>query len=134
MTSDDNLRIARDFFDAMGDRARLRLLMTDDVEWIIPGRGWPLAGTHRGHDGIGDLLQTASEQVETEFPEPLRFVAQGDRVMAEGFATGLIKATNKRFEDHFVFAFTISGGKVSLIREYVDTQALADASTPEASA
>jgi uncharacterized protein len=130
MTPHDNLRIAQDFFDAMGDLTRLRSLMTDDVEWIIPGTGWPLAGTHRGHDGIAALLQKASEQVETAFPEPLRFVAQGDRVMAEGFATGLIKATNKRFEDYFVFAFTISDGKVSLIREYVDTQALAEASAP----
>jgi uncharacterized protein len=32
------------------------------------------------------------------------------------------------FEDHFVFAITVRNGKVTKIREYVDTQALARAS------
>jgi hypothetical protein len=45
-----------------------------------------------------------------------------------GFATGRIKATNKTFEDHWVFAITIRNGKVTNIREYVDMQALARAS------
>jgi uncharacterized protein len=130
MSTNENLRVAQDFFQAMGDLPRLLSLTADDVEWIIPGVGWPLAGTHRGRDGIEALLQTASGQVETEFPAPLQFVADGDRVMVEGLATGLIKATNKKFEDRFVFALTIRDGKVSLIREYVDTQALANASAP----
>jgi ketosteroid isomerase-like protein len=37
------------------------------------------------------------------------------------------------FEDHWVFAITIRNGKVSNIREYVDTQALARASETAAS-
>src|ERR1039457_1725607 len=34
--------------------------------------------------------------------EPPEFIAQGDRVVVVGFATGRIKATNKTFEDHWV--------------------------------
>ncbi len=131
MSTEDNRKIAEKFFSSMGDRERLLSMTTDDVEWIIPGEGWPLAGTHRGHAGLTALLETASETVDTVFPEPLKFVAQDDRIFAEGFATGTIKATNKTFEDRFVFALTLRDGKVAAIREYVDTQALARASEPD---
>jgi hypothetical protein len=40
-------------------------LVTGDIEWIIPGEDWPLAGTHRGHAGLENLLQKAKETVET---------------------------------------------------------------------
>jgi ketosteroid isomerase-like protein len=66
--------------------------------------------------------------VETSFPEPPEYVAQGDRVLVVGFATGKIKATNKTFEDDWVFAITVRDGKLVTIREYIDTQALARAS------
>ena len=111
-----------------GDKQALLALSAEDIEWIIPGEGWPLAGTHRGHAGLADLLQKASETVETSYPEPFEFVAQGDRVLVIGFATGTIIATNKTFEDDWVFAITVQNGKLKSIREYIDTQALAEAS------
>jgi ketosteroid isomerase-like protein len=108
-------------------------LAAKDIEWIIPGEGWPLAGTHRGHAGLADLLQKASETLETSYPKPPEFVAQGDRVLVIGFATGRIKATNKAFEDDWVFAMTVRNGKLTNVREYIDTQALARASEMDAS-
>jgi hypothetical protein len=78
------------------------------------------------------LLQTASKSIETS-TEPREFVAQGDRVLVVGFAKGKIKATNKTFEDHFVFAITVRDGKLTNIREYIDTQALARAAHMDAS-
>ena len=92
---------------AGGDKQALLALSAEDIEWIIPGKGWPLAGTHRGHAGLADLLQKASESVETSYPKPFEFVAQGDRVLVIGFATGKIIATNKTFEDDWVFAITV---------------------------
>lgn len=65
--------------------------------------------------------------------EPPEFVAQGERVLVVGFATGKVKATNRTFEDHFVFAITVRNGQLTNIREYVDTQALARASERGAS-
>jgi hypothetical protein len=124
----------KDFFAAMGgDKQGLLALSAEDIEWIIPGEDWPLAGTHRGHAGLADLLQKASEMVETSFPEPPEFVAQGDRVLVVGFARGRIIATNRTFEDDWVFAITVRNGKVTNIREYIDTQALARATEMDAS-
>jgi ketosteroid isomerase-like protein len=72
----------KDFFATIrrGDKEGLLALIAEDIEWIIPGEDWPLAGTHRGHAGLADLLQTASKSIETS-TEPREFVAQGDRVL-----------------------------------------------------
>ena len=96
-------------------------------------KSWPLAGTHRGHAELAALLQKASEELEMTYPEPPEFVAQGNRVLVIGVATGKIKATNKPFKDNWVFDITVRDGKVTKIREYVDTQALARASQMDAS-
>ncbi|OCR26044.1 ketosteroid isomerase [Pseudomonas syringae] len=135
MSIQENIQIVKEFFAAMGggDRQGLLALSAKDIEWIIPGEGWPLAGTHRGHAGLADLLQKASAEMEISSPEPPEFVAQGDRVLVVGFATGKVKATNRTFEDYFVFAITVRNGKLTNIREYVDTQALALASEMDAS-
>ena len=134
MSTEKNVQTVKDFFAAIGrgDRQGLLALVAEDIEWIIPGEDWPLAGTHRGHAGVGDLLQTASKKVEISLTEHREFVAQGDRVLVVGFARGTIKATNRTFEDHFVFAITVRHGKLTNIREYIDTQALARASEMDA--
>jgi uncharacterized protein len=130
MSIEKNVQVVKDLFAAMGsgDKQRLLSLVVEDVEWIVPGEDWPLAGTHRGHAGLADLLQKAFEMVEISYPEPPEFVAQGDRVLVVGVATGKIKATNKPFKDNWVFDITVRNGKVTKIREYIDTQALARAS------
>src|SRR3954462_9162846 len=114
MSTDKNVQTVKDFFAAIGrgDRGALLALVAEDIEWIIPGKDWPLAGTHRGHAGLAALLQKASDTVETSFPKPPEFVAQGDRVVVVGFATGKVKATNKTFDDDWVFAITVRDGKV----------------------
>ena len=135
MSIEKNVQVVKNFLAALGrrDKQGLLALSAEDLEWIIPGEDWPLAGTHRGHAGLAELLQKTSGEMEISSPEPPEFVAQGDRVLVVGFATGRIKATNRTFEDHFVFAVTVRDGKLTKIREYIDTQALARASQKDAS-
>jgi ketosteroid isomerase-like protein len=59
--------------------------LAEDIEWIIPGEDWPLAGTIRGRAGVADAFQKASEEVPFSYPEPPEYVAQGDRVLVIGF-------------------------------------------------
>ncbi|MGO7448470.1 nuclear transport factor 2 family protein [Rhizobium ruizarguesonis] len=134
MSIEKNIQTVKDFFAAIGssDREALLALVAEDIEWIIPGKDWPLAGTHRGHAGLAKLLETAFRSIETS-TQPREFVAQGDRVLVVGFAKGKIKATNKTFEDDWVFAITVRDGRLTNIREYVDTQALARAAQMGAS-
>jgi ketosteroid isomerase-like protein len=135
MSIEKNVQIVKSFLAALGgrDKQGLLALAAEDIEWIVPGENWPLAGTHRGHAGLEKLLQTANETVETSYPEPPEFVAQGDKVIVVGFATGRIKATSRTFEEHWVFAITVRDGKLTKVQEYVDTQALARASETDAS-
>ena len=135
MSIEKNVQIVKNFFAALGrrDKQGLLELSAEDIEWIIPGENWPLAGTHRGHAGLADVLQKASEMIEISYPEPPEFIAQGDRVLVVGVAKGKIKATNKTFEDDWVFAITVRNGKLTNVREYIDTQALARASEMDAS-
>jgi len=134
MSTEKNVQTVKDFFAAIGrgDKDGLLALVAEDIEWIIPGEDWPLAGTHRGHAGLADVLQKVSKTMETS-TEPREFVAQGDRVLVVGVATGKIKATNKPFKDDWVFAITVQNGKLTKIREYIDTQALARAARVDAS-
>jgi uncharacterized protein len=103
MRTEKNVQTVKNFFAALGrgDKEGMLALVAEDIEWIIPGEDWPLAGTRRGHAGLVDLLETASKTMET-FTEPRDYVAQGDRVLVIGFAKGKVKTTNRRFEDHFV--------------------------------
>src|ERR1700704_3227584 len=114
MSTEKNVQIVKNFLAALGrrDKQDLLALSAEDIEWIITGEDWPLAGAHRGHAGLNNLLQKANETVETSYPEP-PVIAQGDRVLVVGFARGRIKTTNRTFEDHWVFAITIRNDKVS---------------------
>src|SRR5450755_887004 len=135
MSIEKNVQVVKDFFAAIGsgDKEPVLALVAEDIEWIVPGEDWPLAGAHRGHAGLADVLKKASEEIEMTYPKPPEFVAQGDRVLVIGVATGKIKATNKAFKDNWVFDITVRNGKVTKIREYIDTQALARASQMDAS-
>src|SRR5258708_19674992 len=105
MSKEKNVQIVKNFLAAIGsgDKQGLLALAAEDIEWIIPGEDWPLAGTHRGHAGLANVLQKANETVETSFPEPPEFVAQGDRVLVVVFATGPVKPTNRKLQNHWAF-------------------------------
>ena len=134
MSIEKNVQTVKSFLAALGrrDKQALLALVAEDLEWIIPGEDWPLAGTYRGPAGLEALLQKVNQTVETSSPQPPELIAQGDRVLVVGFATGKIKATNKTFEDHWVFDITVRNGKLTRVREYIDTQALAQASASDA--
>ena len=135
MSTQENVQVVKDFFAAMGSHNEqdLLALVAEDIEWIVPGEDWPLAGTHRGHEGLAAILRKASDTIEMTYPRPPEFVAEGERVLVIGVATGKIKATGKPFKDDWVFDITIRNGKLAKIREYIDTQSLARASLTDAS-
>ena len=72
MSIEKNVQIVKDFLAAVGrrDKQGLLALSAEDIEWIIPGEDWPLAGTHRGHEGVADLFHKAFEMLEISFPDP----------------------------------------------------------------
>ncbi|WP_247599562.1 nuclear transport factor 2 family protein [Sphingomonas sp. PAMC26645] len=65
MGTEKNVQTVKDFFAAIGrgDKKGLLALVAEEIEWIIPGKDWPLAGTYRGHAGLVDLLETAARRL-----------------------------------------------------------------------
>ena len=65
MSIEENIQVMKDFFAAMGsgDKRRLLTLVAEDVEWVIPGEDWPLAGIASRARGIGG---GASEGVRSD--------------------------------------------------------------------
>jgi uncharacterized protein len=127
MVIQENVQIVKDAYAAFGrgDINGLLALFAEDIEWISPGEGLPLAGTYRGRAGVAGFFQKVSEMLEFSFLEPREFVAQEDWVLVVGFDRGRVKATNRTFEGYWVMAFTVRHGKVTNVREYIDTLALA---------
>ncbi len=121
MTMQENVQTVTGAFAAIGchDPQGFLVLSAEDIEWVIPDE-WPQTGTQRGHAGLADLLQKASEVVDTSISKPIDIAAQRGRVLVLGFAKGSIRTTNRTFEDHFVLATTVMN-----FREYIDTLALA---------
>src|SRR6202021_3241069 len=98
MSTQENVQIVKDFFAAMGtyNEQDLLALAAEDIEWIIPGEGWPLAGTYRGHAELAAGLKKASKEVEMKYPKPPEFAAQGDRVLVTGGPRGKMYVTTTR--------------------------------------
>jgi ketosteroid isomerase-like protein len=92
MNIDKNIRAVKDFFAAIsrGDKEALLAVVAEDIEWIIPGEDWPLAGIYHGHAGLADLLETASRSIETS-TERREFIAQGTAYWSSASPAGRSK-------------------------------------------
>ena len=79
MSIEENVQIVKDFFAAIGsyNEQDLLALAAEDIEWIIPGEGWPLAGTHRGHAGLAAVLKKASKDGGNEIRKAPRIRGAG---------------------------------------------------------
>jgi hypothetical protein len=58
MSVQKNVRIVKEAFAAFGrgDIQALLALFAEDIEWITPGEGLPLAGTYRGHAAVATFF------------------------------------------------------------------------------
>jgi ketosteroid isomerase-like protein len=125
----ENLQVVKDGYAAYsrGDIPGLLALLSEDIEWHIPGAGLPLAGTYRGHNGVANFFEKLALEMDVLDFQPREFVAEGDRVLVIGWERTKVKATNRTFEADWVMAFTVRNGKVAKFREYTDTKAIAAA-------
>ena len=129
MSTQESLQVVKDGFAAFGrgDVPGLLALMAEDVEWIVPGAGLPLAGTYRGSEGVANFFQKLAAEADILDFQPREFIADGDRVLVVGWERSKVKATNRIIETDWVMSFTVRNGKVAGYRQYTDTKAIADA-------
>ncbi|MBB2893282.1 nuclear transport factor 2 family protein [Flexivirga oryzae] len=116
-----------------GDLERIADSFTEDATWTLYG-GLPLSGVRRGRQAIVDFLTSA---VALFVPGTLTFTfgditAEHDRAVLEWRARGTATATGKEYDNEYCGVFVVRDGRISEVREYLDTQHVAETLFAEA--
>jgi uncharacterized protein len=121
MNLEENKAIARKLFENMSNLRMDAVLdaISENARW------WVLGGTYFGETLTKDQLRKQLKALATGIPGGLnlnisRMIAEGDTVVleAEGRAQ---TASNKVYNNHYVWVLTLQAGKVVEGREYMDT-------------
>jgi uncharacterized protein (TIGR02246 family) len=105
-----------------GDGATVADSFAEDAVWTLDGE-LPISGTWRGREMIlneffgaaAKLFEPGSTRVEVT-----RMIAAGDDVVLEWTSRARTTAGD-RYENHCIGVFTIAEGKITSVREYMDT-------------
>jgi hypothetical protein len=122
--AEQNTAIVRDFLEVFstGDIPGILERLDDDATWWVSGKIEGFAGTKSKAEmgalleGVVPLYKGGALRIT-----PLEIVAAGDRVAVE--AEGYAELTNGRvYNPQSSFFFRLADGKITEVREYLDTQ------------
>ena len=122
---DSNKQIAVELFNRFtrSDIPGVLDMMTEDATWLIPGKPElsPSAGLYDKRK-IGKLFNIMLGRLKSGLKMTVRSaIAEGDKVAIEVESEGdLTNGNLYRQRYHFLIIFR--GGKISAVREYLDTQ------------
>jgi ketosteroid isomerase-like protein len=106
-----------------GDEQAIRDLFADDATWTLAAGDLPISGTWAGRDTIlGGFLATALSHYEpgSVSLEITGMIAEGDRVVLQWTSRARTR-DGYPYENECIGVFTIHGGKIQAVREYMDT-------------
>jgi uncharacterized protein (TIGR02246 family) len=117
-----------------GDAEMITDSFAEDATWLYPGN-LPISGLWQGRDAIiNDFLGGMGRYLDTSAPMEIGLVsafADGDRVLAE-WTSKATAATGAAYDNRCAAIFTVRDGKIASVREYTDTQHVADVLFPGA--
>ena len=127
--SQPNIEIAKNCYAAFrrGEIPAILSALTDDVEWITPGKVNPTSGNRKGPAQVANFFEVVGNTWDFTAFEPREFVASGDTVVALGSYAAFARSTKKPTASEWVMVWKFRDGKVSYFREFTDTEALAAA-------
>ncbi len=130
MSEQENTRVVREMYAAFGrgDPSVFLGALADDVEWSCygPPRD-PLYLPRRGREQVQQFFGLLGEAVEIQRFEPQEYIAQGDDVVVLGYESGLVKPSQRPYEQYWACVFTFGGEKVTRFRGYWDSASMASA-------
>ena len=133
MNEETNTKLIQQAYQSIktGDIPSFLDILAENVLWIMPDMpNVPFAGTWQGRDQVGQFFRRMVEvQNVVEF-EPAEFIAKGEKVVVLGHFVMRVKATGKVSRSQWVHVWKLDEGKVSYMREYVDTLAVSRAYSP----
>ena len=130
MSEQNNQSVVQSIYEAFGrgDAAGVLAACAEDINWNIHGpEVVPYFGLRRGHQGVIEFLTQIGGAVEFEDFQVRELIPHGDRVIVLGHERGRVRATGKTFDNEWAMSFTLRNGKVTDLRSYEDTAAVAEA-------
>ena len=125
MGIEQNKKLAAEFFDrfSANDVAGALDAMTSDATWWIAGKPGqsPVAGEH-SKEKIARVLYNMVKQLKNGMKMTVKHsIAEGDKVALEVESYGELQ-NGRIYNQEYHFMMTIRDGKISAVREYLDTQ------------
>src|SRR5436190_1644075 len=125
MSIEENKKLALELFArfSANDIAGALDTMTDDATWWIAGKPalLPAAGVH-SREQIARILYNMAGQLKNGLKMTVKsLIAEGDRVALEVESYGELQ-NGRIYNQEYHILITIRDGKVSVVREYLDTQ------------
>jgi uncharacterized protein len=125
MGIEENKQLVRQFIDSFttSDIAGALALMTEDAIWWIAGRRetLPVAGLYN-KEKISQLLYNMSGQLPNGLKMTVKnLLAEGDQVALEAESLGELQ-NGRLYNQQYHFLITLREGKISAVKEYLDTQ------------
>jgi ketosteroid isomerase-like protein len=126
-----NVALVKSLYAAFGkgDIATIVGAVTPDVDWEAVGRSsdFPTLGPRKGPAAVQEFFGLVGTNLTFSEFSPKEFYAVGDKVFVLGRYAMTVKKTGKSMASDWVHIFTITGGKVSIFREFLDTARAAEA-------
>jgi len=135
MTPDEMERGVRGYFDSVGrgDRDALRELFAEDLRWRVPqGAIEPYAGLHEGAQTIIDLMLGAVDNafVPGSQRTEIKNLVYGEDLAVAETQMHAETADGRKYCNDYTFFFEFREGRISEIREHVDTRYAANFFAP----
>ena len=131
MNEQATLEVVQGLYGAFGrgDMPGILALLAEDVDWHFNGRTQdvPFAGHWHGHREMVDFFGTVARTCDVLEFGPDEIIPMGEHVLSLGHERVRVKATGREFASNWAHLFTINEGKVTRLREFYDTAAIAEA-------
>ena len=124
------------YLDALtaGDLAAVAGSFAEDATWFIHGT-MPLSGTKQGRGAIMEFLTSAASlyQPGTQSFTFGEITAEADRAVLEWRVRGIASATGRDYDNAYCGVFRVRDGRITEVREYLDSLHAAQVLFPDAS-
>jgi len=130
MDGQDNTRLVQKAYERFGagDLEGFVNSLDPEIEWHVPAmENVPFAGTWRGREGVREFLRKLTESQEVVEFRPEQFIAQDSTVIVLGRFVMRVKSTRTESASLWAHVWTITAGRITHYREYVDTAAVTNA-------
>lgn len=125
-----NIELVQQIYAAIGrgDIGAVIAMMTDDVEIHVPGPNViPFTGIFSAADGVAKFFRSIQANADVVALQPAEFVADDDHVVVLGSETLTARSTGRSWSTEWAMVWTVVDGKISCLREFHQTHAIAAA-------